>query len=115
MYCFGIYYKDVEKNYDEMKKYYLMAIENGNVEAMCDLGDYYKHVENNYNEMKKYYMLAIKKGDLIAMENMGGYLKENMALLYKDFEVYYPVLDKLKLSKEHETNIRNLFLEKNTS
>lgn len=30
----GNYYKNIEKNYDEMKKYYLMAIENGNSDSI---------------------------------------------------------------------------------
>jgi TPR repeat protein len=30
-FALGDYYKDIEKNYEEMKKYYLMAIDNGNL------------------------------------------------------------------------------------
>jgi TPR repeat protein len=30
MYKLGYYYENIEKNYDEAKKYYLMAIDKGN-------------------------------------------------------------------------------------
>ena len=46
------YYKS--KNYDEMKKYFLMAIDKGNLFAMNNLGLYYKYYEKNYDLMKKY-------------------------------------------------------------
>ncbi len=36
----GNYYEE-EKNYDEMKKYYLMAIEHNDSDAMFNLGFYY--------------------------------------------------------------------------
>jgi len=39
MYNLGCYYhEDIEKDYDSMKKYYLMAIELNNAEAMNNLG-----------------------------------------------------------------------------
>ena len=51
----GLYYKKIEKNYDLMKRYYLMAIDKGNLKAMNNLGFYYQEVEKNYDMMKKYY------------------------------------------------------------
>ena len=36
-----------------MKKYYLMAIEQGNSDAMNNLGYYYQHIEKDYDKMKK--------------------------------------------------------------
>ena len=62
----------INKNYEEMKKYYLMAIEMGDLNAMFNLGLYYKKIEN-YEEMKKYYLMAIEKGESIAMNNLGQY------------------------------------------
>ena len=38
-----------------MKKFYLMAIERENSEAMFELGQYYGNIEKNYCEMKIYY------------------------------------------------------------
>jgi TPR repeat protein len=63
MYKLGSYYQESERNYDEMKKYYLMAIEKNHVDAMYRLGDYYYFYEKNYEEMKKYYLMAIEKGE----------------------------------------------------
>ena len=53
-----------------MKKYYLMAIEKGNSNAMNNLAFYYEDIENNYDEMKKYYLMAIEKGNYDAMNNL---------------------------------------------
>ena len=49
-------------HYDDhklIKKYYLMAIEKGNSDAMTSLGLYYEWIENNYDLMKKYFFMAI--------------------------------------------------------
>ena len=58
----GNYYYEIEKNYDKMKEYYLMAIEKGILDAMNSLGLYYENIEKNYDKMKKYYLMAIQKG-----------------------------------------------------
>jgi TPR repeat protein len=55
----GIYHNKIIKNYDEMKKYYLMAIDLNNKNAMHNLGCYYEKIEKNYPKMKKYYLMAI--------------------------------------------------------
>jgi TPR repeat protein len=60
---FGMYYQ-INKNYDKMKKYYLMAIKKGNSLAMNNLGLYYKEIENNYELAKKYYLMAIENGNI---------------------------------------------------
>ena len=52
----------INKNYDEMKKYYLMAIYMGNIEAMANLGNYYQQIELNNENMIKYYKMAIDNG-----------------------------------------------------
>ena len=56
----GIYYQ-ILRNYDEMIKCYLTAIEKGSIKSMYYLGYYYSHIENNYEKMKKYYLMAIEK------------------------------------------------------
>ena len=63
------------KNYDLMKKYYLMAIELNHCGAMTKLGLYYKHIEKDYDLMKKYYLMAIELGYSDAMLKMGIYYK----------------------------------------
>ena len=69
----GKYYHKIQKDYDMMKKYYLMAIEKGNHDAMNNLGLYYKNIEKDYDMMKKYYLMAIDKGCFNAMNNLGFY------------------------------------------
>ena len=67
------YYKDIKPNYNEMKKYYLMAIDVGSSDAMLTLAHYYHNIEKNCDEMKKYYLMAIDLGNSDAMFNLGRY------------------------------------------
>ena len=73
LWIIGLYYESKIKNYDEMKKYYLMAIELKNDKAMIDLGYYYYYIEKNYDEMKKYYLMAIELNNIGAMVILGYY------------------------------------------
>jgi TPR repeat protein len=68
----AIYYC-VKENYELMKKYYLMAIEKGNVDAMFLLGWYYHDIYNEDELTKKYYLMAIDKGNITAMIKLGDY------------------------------------------
>ena len=79
----GFYYKYLEKDYNMMKKYYLMAIELGTSNAMLNLGNYYKDLEKDYNMMKKYYLMAIDLGSASAMINLGFYYQT----LEKDYNL----------------------------
>ncbi len=65
-----------EKNNDiiNMKKYYLMAIENNYSFAMCKLGRYYE--QQNDFEMFKYYLMAIENNNSDAMNYLGCYCKK---------------------------------------
>jgi TPR repeat protein len=54
-YNLGYYYQYNEKNYELMKKYYLMSIDTNNVLSMTSLGDYYydiKEYELKFNIIK---------------------------------------------------------------
>jgi len=84
----GIYHHTVTKNYAEMEKYYLMAIELGNAYAMYNLGVYHKQVTKNYAEMEKYYLMAIGKGNADAMNNLGVY-HHTVTKNYAEMEKYY--------------------------
>jgi tetratricopeptide (TPR) repeat protein len=53
------YYYEQQENYENMMKYYLMAIENENSFAMYYLGYYYEK-QKNYENMKKYYLMALE-------------------------------------------------------
>ena len=102
--CFyyGVYYKNVEKDYVEMKKYYLMAIDKGESKAMYNLGYYYEDVEKDYVEMKKYYLMAIDKGNSDAMINLGNYYYQNiedysfLTLPYKNKTIINIINNKFK-------------------
>ena len=83
----GIYYRHKIKNYDEMKKYYLMAIELKNDNAMFNLGNYYRE-KQNYNEMKKYYLMGIELNNADAMNNLGYYYQINEKN-YNEMKKYY--------------------------
>ena len=56
-----------------MKKYYLMAIEKNNHNAMNNLGKYYQFIEKNYSLMEKYYLMAIEKNNETAASNLANY------------------------------------------
>ena len=59
----GLYYEYIEKNYDEMKKYYLMDIKLEYKPAMYSLGLYYFNIKNVINKMADYYEMAGKMND----------------------------------------------------
>jgi TPR repeat protein len=87
-YNLGNYYENIEKNYDLMKKYFLMAIEKGNAHAMNNLGYHYRNIEKNYDLAKKYYLMAISLGDSDAMYNLGHYY-EHIEINYDLSKKYY--------------------------
>lgn len=68
---FGQYYRSLE-NYENMAKYYSMAIENGYYKMACWLGWHYEEI-TNYDKMQKYYSIAAENGDATAMNNLGMY------------------------------------------
>jgi len=71
----GNYYKG-RKNYENMKKYYLLAIEKGDGGAMNNLALFYAEIKK-FELMKYYFLMAIDKGDTCAINNFGKYCKEN--------------------------------------
>ncbi len=83
----GRYYNDIERDYDNMKKYYLLAIDKDNLIAMVNLGNYYDNIEN-YDLMKRYYLMAIDKGNPYAMGNLG-YYYQNVEKDYDKMKKYY--------------------------
>ena len=104
----GNYYER-KKDYDNMKKYYEIAIEKGNTDAMIRLGSYYEEQKDYYN-MKKYYEMAIEKGDTDAMTILGDYYKE-----LKDYDNYikYNELAIEKGSICAITKLRDYYKEQN--
>ena len=84
----GIYYK-LKGDFKNMVKYYEMAIERNDTDAMNSLADYYKECGKITN-MKKYYDMAISKGDLDAMFNLAEYYKEIGAIV--DMQKYQKMI-----------------------
>jgi len=84
---YGVYY-EIKKNYEQMKKYYLVAIEKGNVSAMNNLGFYYRDIEKDYERMKTYYLMAIENNHSGAMNNLGFYY-EKIEKDYEQMKKYY--------------------------
>jgi TPR repeat protein len=91
------------KDYENMKKYYLMALENGSSIAMICLAEYYKDTEKNYKLMKKYYRMAIEKGHSNAMYSLG-YHYHNTEKNYELMEKYYL----MAIKKGHQDAINSL-------
>jgi len=86
LYYLGVYYENIKNEYDLAKKYYLMAIGKGSVNAIDNLGYHYQYVEKNYDLMKKYYLQAVDKGNSDSMNNLGIYYErteENYDLMKK--------------------------------
>ncbi|GAJ00711.1 unnamed protein product, partial [marine sediment metagenome] len=75
MYNLAQHYQYIKKNYNLMKKYYLMAIELNHSDAMYNLALYYKYAEKNYYLMKKYYLMAIELNHSDAMNSLALYYK----------------------------------------
>jgi len=85
----GVYLRYIKQNYSDAINYYLMAIENGNVHAMNDLGYYYYIIEQNYELTKKYYMMAIENNMSKSMYALGHY--------------YHNIEKNIKLAKKYYT------------
>ena len=84
----AIYYRYVKKDYENEKKYYLMAVEKGNKTGMNNLGYLYDIFEKDYKNAKKYYLMAIENGNKLAMNNLGS-LYHNVEKDYENAKKYY--------------------------
>lgn len=98
---YGVYYS-IKKNIVEMEKYYMMAIENGDSTAMCNLGYFYHYREPNYEKMIKYYQMAIDLGDSHAMYILAKYYMDKNQFDYA--EKYY----KMSIEKGNDDAMNNL-------
>ena len=68
-----------------MEKFYKLAIDKGNEEAMFSLAYYHDSITHNYEEMEKYYLMAIDKGNEEAMFNLA-YYHDNITHNYEEME-----------------------------
>ena len=92
------------EEYNEMKRYFNLAVERGNVNAMYNLAVHYKDMEEDYVMAKKYFRLAIAhnhewKEYIIDM------MKNGTGLLYDFIKQNIKSIEKLKKVFEyHEEN-----------
>ena len=66
----GFYYLEIENNLEKAEKYFLKAIEKGNIVALNNLGIVNDRKED-YNRAIEYYLMAIKKKCNFAYNNLG--------------------------------------------
>jgi TPR repeat protein len=74
-------------NYELAKKYYLMAIEKGNIEVYHYLGLLCKNAKK-YELANKYYLMGIEKGNIMAYNNLA-IMYVNIFKHYDLAKVYY--------------------------
>jgi TPR repeat protein len=129
----GWYYCIINKNYDLVPKYYLMAIDLGNTISMVNLGNYYLKIDKNNDLAKKYYFMAINNGDAYGCHHLAHYyqfteknydlMKEyyllginknfilsmyNLADYYQHREINYKLMKKYYLMAINKNNMKSL-------
>lgn len=83
----GIYYYE-KKEYDLAKKYFIQAVEEGNIDCYYNLATYYYLIEQNYKLAKKYYHLAVDNKNDDGMNSLANYY-ERIELNLDLAEDYY--------------------------
>jgi TPR repeat protein len=78
MFKLGMYYQNIERDYDLMKKYYLLAAENKNMSAMNNLELFYFN-----NPLSFYLFLSKSKNKTQLITNKIKELKNNNKLIQK--------------------------------
>jgi TPR repeat protein len=71
----AFYYKVIEVDHELMKKYYCLAVEKGNTNAMVSLGYSYYFYRNNMELAHKYYLMAAIKGNFTGYHLSAAYYK----------------------------------------
>lgn len=108
----GKHYKENENNYEEMIKYYQMAIDFNNFKnsskIMIYLAIYYKNIDN-INEMRKYYQMAIQTNNF-KFDLFDDFIKSKMNL--NSLKIDNNILDIfLQLSDEEIKSFLDLYTE----
>ncbi len=70
------------RDFEKAEKYYLLAVEKGDAEAMHNLAFLYEREYKDFKRAEKYYLLAVEKGDAGAMNKLALLYERE----YKDFE-----------------------------
>lgn len=74
MVCLSLYY-NVNENYDNVEKFYSMAVDHNDVVAMNNLAVFYENIKESYEQPEKYYLMAVKKNNIISMYNVAMFYK----------------------------------------
>ncbi len=94
----GHYYEE-QKDYENMKKYYLMAIEKGYPDSMSNLGYYYLE-QKDYENTKKYFLMGAEMNHQISIKAINDYLEENFDICFASKAYRY--LSETNLKKLNE-------------
>jgi tetratricopeptide (TPR) repeat protein len=116
MFNIANYYYNVKKDHVNAEKYYIMAIEHGNIDAMNNLAVYYKNIKNHANA-EKYYLMAIDHGCVNALNNLALYYEYTEKDMIKLVELYiknFKLVDRNKIINEIK-KIWNLDLDSEQS
>ncbi len=110
MISLGYHYQFKEKKFNDMLKYYNMAIERGNAVALNNVGVYYNDTYN-YHEAVRYYNMAIERGQINAMNNLALYYKKsgqiNLMIKYLKMGVENGNKDSIKELGEYYESIKD--------
>lgn len=112
---YGLYFQHIDNDYDKTKKYFKLAIEKNNSNAMNNLGLYYELIEKNFVKMEKWYLMAIEHKNSQAMKNLGAYYEHDANTPEKALELYlknHIEFKKKILSILREKVMLNVFIEK---
>jgi hypothetical protein len=105
----GLYYEFVEKNYDEMKKYYIILIDYtkynpsdyASYSALYNLGNYYKNIEKNYDMMEKYYLMlldnCVNNGNNLELHSIKTFIMNTLGSYYEKIKDNYDLMKKYYL------------------
>ena len=99
-YNVGAYHYKVTKNYSEMEKYYLMAIEKGHSSAMNIFKTQYSNILNFNNVIKVF----LKEGHYDEVSSIIN--KYTRALTTQVMRMTYPYLDKIEIPNGLKSVIR---------
>jgi hypothetical protein len=80
------------KNYDSMKKYFILSHKLGNKHAISKLGLYYHTIEKNYDHAIKCYSIGEKNNSIMALQNLCS---------------YYNSIGNTKLALEYNAKVKN--------
>ena len=97
------------KNTEEAERYYLKAIEKGDIDALYNLASLYDD-QNKLAEAESYYLRAIEKGDIDALNNLA-ILYKNQNKLAEAESYYLRAIEKGNIGALN--NLANLYADQN--